>query len=58
MREKEGILRIELDSHLSKKVQEAEKLDDSKVFVNVFQDHRGRFSGLGISWTQRITRDV
>lgn len=32
-------------------MQEAEKLDDSKDFVNVFQDHRGRVSGVGISWT-------
>lgn len=51
MREKVGILRRESDSHSSKKVQEEEKLDDSKDFVNVFLDHRGRFSGFEICWT-------
>lgn len=37
-----GILGRESDSHFSKKVKETEKLDDTKDFVHVFQDHSGR----------------
>ena len=29
-----------------------EKLDDTKYFTNVFQDHSGGLPGVGISWAQ------